>query len=105
MDPIVSGVSSQVPLNEAIPSEWFQVPTAEGIPAHGDPLTVRSELQESGLMQDVHAIVEASGGTSNPMALLAAQTKLIEVEMTWLFASQVTSKVSSGLQTLFNNQV
>jgi len=56
-------------------------------------------------MQDVHAIVEASGGTSNPMALLAAQTKLIEVEMTWLFASQVTSKVSSGLQTLFNNQV
>jgi hypothetical protein len=39
------------------------------------------------------------------MQVLGAQMALMEAMMSWEFASQVASKVDSGVQSLFNSQV
>lgn len=93
---------------QAAPAEWFHVggpPETAEVDPKIPPYFDTSALQGSSMMANVQGIVNEAGGVSNPMALLSAQTKLIEIEMSWLFTSQVASKVTSGMQTLFNNQV
>jgi hypothetical protein len=53
----------------------------------------------------MNALVPGPNSTSNPMEILGAQMSLMEAMMSWEFASQVASKVDSGVQSLFNSQV
>jgi len=63
---------------------------------------------EGGVGKLDHAIstlVPAPNSASDPMQVLASQMALMEAMMSWEFASQVASKVDSGVQSLFNSQV
>lgn len=57
------------------------------------------------LLLEANKTLQATGGPSSPMALLAVQTELIQKEIYWTVVSQVTGKVTSGIQTVFTNQV
>lgn len=53
----------------------------------------------------MNALVPGPNSTSSPMEILGAQMTLMQSMMSWEFASQVASKVDSGVQSLFNSQV
>ena len=57
------------------------------------------------LEQAVASLVPAPNAASDPMQVLASQMALMQAMMSWEFASQVASKVDSGVQSLFNSQV
>jgi hypothetical protein len=65
----------------------------------------KAEGGKGQLEQAINALVPGSDSTSNPMQVLGAQMALMEAMMSWEFASQVASKVDSGVQSLFNSQV
>lgn len=79
--------SAEIPVSS---SPIFQMPFVEG----------QNTVFEIG-----NQTIAANGGVTDPAALIRAQVQVLAAEMSWIFTAQIANKASSGVQTLFNNQV
>jgi len=69
------------------------------------PDGIKSEAGGDQLSVAISSLIPAPNAASDPMQVLASQMALMQSMMSWEFASQVASKVDSGVQSLFNSQV
>jgi len=69
------------------------------------PEGIKAEAGGDQLSLAVSSLIPAPNAASDPMQVLASQMALMQSMMSWEFASQVASKVDSGVQSLFNSQV
>ena len=58
-------------------------------------------------LETAHGIAEVikRAPTMDPSAIIRSQVQMLTAEMSWIFTAQLANKASSGIQTLFNNQV
>jgi hypothetical protein len=69
---------------------------------HGDSSSL---LNSSDVFTDSIKLLQSQGGATSPVALLAAQAQILNATLQLSMYGQIASKASSGLQTMFNNQV
>lgn len=67
--------------------------------------TPPSLLNSSDVFNDSVKLLQSQGGATSPVALLAAQAQILNATLQLSMYGQIASKASSGLQTMFNNQV
>jgi hypothetical protein len=104
MDPVSLSVNS----SGSLPSVWNLsdvekvAPTAQekaGMSIFDGP------FNQPDVFRAGNQAIEMNGGVMDPSALLRSQVQVLSAEMSWIFTAQLANKASSGVQTLFNNQV
>ena len=73
------------------------------VPPAGAPPS--SLLNSSDVFNDSVKMLQSQGGATSPAALLAAQAQIIDATLQLSMYGQIASKASSGIQSMFNNQV
>ena len=73
-------------------------------PSHTSPI-FDTPFVESTVFQLGNQVIEDNGGIMDPSAIIRSQVQMLTAEMSWIFTAQLANKASSGIQTLFNNQV
>ncbi|HLB34169.1 MAG: hypothetical protein A3F67_00660 [Verrucomicrobia bacterium RIFCSPHIGHO2_12_FULL_41_10] len=62
-------------------------------------------MNMTNVFDDFPKFLRTEGGPSSAVGLLAAQMEVTQVTLGWSLIGQMASKASSGIQSLFNNQV
>lgn len=62
-------------------------------------------MDSANLFEDLPKYLQGVGGSSSAAGMLAAQVQVTQATLGWSLVGQMASKVSSGIQSLFNNQV